>query len=328
MKKIAKGLGYTLLLLLVLVMGVLFTHYHGDLSVDTLKEKYTYPDSKFVEIEGMNVHYRVTGEGPTLLLIHGTGASLHTWEEWTEILSPDFQIISVDMPAFGLTGMHPKNDQSIAMYTDFLKQFLDKIEVPKCHIAGNSLGGRIAWGFTLAHPEMIDKLVLIDAAAYPVNKEEPLAFRLAKNPITSSLLTKITPKSLFKKSLLDVYGNDDLVSDDLINRYFELYLREGNRAAFVARVKHEYKDQTANIKNIQAPTLILWGKEDSWIPVQHAIRFNKEIVNSKLIIYDNAGHVPMEEIPQETALDTKAFLLQNNIEKERLTIIDELAPNE
>jgi len=328
MKKLFKFSGYTLLLLLLVIIGVLAANYYSDLSVEELKKKYTYTDSKFMDLEDMNVHYRITGDGPALLLIHGTGASVHTWEEWTKVLSKDFKVISVDMPAFGLTGKHPKNEQSIDMYSNFVKSFLDKLGISNCHIAGNSLGGRIAWGFTVDYPEMVDKLILIDASGYPMNKEKPLAFRLAESPIASKLLTKITPKSLFRTSLTDVYQNDSLVTEELINRYFELYLREGNREAFVARAQHKYVDKTADIKKIQAETLIMWGKYDSWIPVENAIKFNKDIVGSELIIYDNAGHVPMEEIPLKTVNDAKAFLLKTAIKREQLTSSEELIINE
>ena len=145
----------------------------------------------------MPVHFRINGEGEPLVLIHGTGASLHTWESWTTILEKDFQIISLDIPAFGLTGPNLTGDYSLENYAHFLDSFLKKMRIEKFSIAGNSLGGAIAWKYATIFPEKIKNLILIDAAGYPRTKSLPLAFRLAKNKTASKFLKTVTPKSLF-----------------------------------------------------------------------------------------------------------------------------------
>ncbi len=292
---------------------VLFSawNFQSNIDVEDLKKEWTYSDSKFMEVVGMNVHYRITGEGKPLVLLHGTGASLHTWEDWTKELSTEYQIISIDLPGFGLTGKHYNNDYSIEAYITFLNSFLNKIGIDSFALAGNSLGGRIAWAYALEYPEQVKQLILIDPAGYPhVEEDPPLAFQLAKNPITSRLLLKVTPKFLFVKSIKDVYGNDDLITDELIDRYFKLYLRRGNRQAFIDRINQEYSNRTDELENIQMPTLIMWGKEDYWIPVSDAHRFKEKIPNAELIIYPKVGHVPMEEIPTKTAEDARIFLNQ------------------
>ena len=307
-KKILFGI-LSFLVLAIVIFSAL--NFYSNIDVEDLKKEFTYADSKFVQVVGMNVHYRMTGQGKPLVLLHGTGASLHTWEAWTEQLSGDYQIISVDLPAFGLTGKHYNNDYSIQAYTTFLNSFLNKIGVSSFALAGNSLGGRIAWAYALEHPEKVKQLILIDPAGFPhLEQDPPLAFQLAKNPITSQFLLKVTPKSLFVKSLKDVYGDDDLVTEELINRYFKLYLRRGNRQAFIDRVNQEYSGRTDELENIKMPTLIMWGEADYWIPVSDAQLFKNKIPNSELIIYPKVGHVPMEEIPEKTAEDAHAFLEQ------------------
>ncbi len=297
--------------MLIVLMYAAF-NYHGNVPIEQLKADHTYEDSKFVDIIGMDVHYRVTGEGSPVLLLHGTGASLHTWEKWTEELAKDFQVISVDLPGFGLTGKHFGNDYSISSYTHFLHTFTQKIGLDSFHLAGNSLGGHIAWEFALDYPQQVKKLVLLDATGYPhPNDTPPLAFRIAQNPILNKLLLRITPRSLFVKSLKEVYVDDSQVTDELINRYFSLFLRRGNRQSFVDRANQEFIDRTADLGKIQSPTLILCETEYLENRSQNAGRFQKDIPNSKLIVYKNVGHVPMEEVAEQSVRDAKRFLMED-----------------
>lgn len=283
-------------------------NYHAERPVEALRAAYTYPESGFADVMGMPVHYRSVGEGPVLLLLHGTGATLHTWEGWTAELRDSFRVISVTLPAFGLTGPHPDEDYSIPGYVDFVEAFAKETGLGQFHLAGNSLGGLIAWEYALAHPERVQKLVLLDASGWPRDKEMPLAMRLARKPVFKQLLQRITPKALFRKSLREVYANPDRISDTLVDRYFDLFLREGNRRAYVQRMNQAYQPDPNRLSGLDIPTLILWGEQDTWIPVADAYRFDEVLPNSQLLIYPDAGHVPMEEWPARTAEDVRAFL--------------------
>lgn len=310
MKKIIRISFYSITILLLIIGIFLFLNYAPDKSFEAIKEKWAYDNSQFMEIDGIPVHYRISGEGKPVVLIHGTGASLHTWEKWTEVLEQEFKVISLDIPGFGITGPNKAGNYTLEYYAAFLDNFLQKINVDTFAIAGNSLGGAISWTYTTLHPEKVEKLILLDATGYPSNKEPPLAFKLAKNPITSSLLLNITPKSLFETSIKDVYYNQKLVTPKLINQYYELYLRKGNRQAFIDRVNTEVYKDPSQIKTIKCPTLIQWGKHDRWVLVENAYKFEQDIPDSKLIIYEHAGHVPMEEIPEVTVKDALEFLLE------------------
>jgi pimeloyl-ACP methyl ester carboxylesterase len=184
-----------------------------------------------------------------------------------------------------------------------------KLKVDSFHIAGNSLGGLVAWHYTTQFPQKILTLNLIDAAGLPQpGKKPPFIFQLAKFPVLSTLLQKVTPKSIIKNSMLDVYKNDQLVTEKLIDRYFELSLREGNRTAFVKRMSQlNEKLDISDLKKITAPVLIQWGKDDRWIPLAKGYEFKKLIPGAELKIYDS-GHVPMEENPMETVEDYMKFL--------------------
>lgn len=302
-------LKYSLFAITAIFFIVIAIYWKNDIDLNELKDKYAYPSSSFISIDGINVHYRDVGKGEAILLIHGTGASLHTWEKWIDILSPSYRVISFDLPGFGLTGPDPNHNYQISRYSAILDSLMVKLKVDSFHIAGNSLGGLVAWRYTTQFPQKILTLNLIDAAGLPQpGKKPPFVFQLAKLPVLSTLLQKVTPKSIIENSMLDVYKNDQLVNEKLIDRYFELSLREGNRTAFVKRMSQlNEKLDISDLKKITAPVLIQWGKDDRWIPLAKGYEFKKLIPQAKLKIY-NSGHVPMEENPMETVEDYVIFL--------------------
>ena len=302
-------LKYSLSAITAFLIIVIAIYWKNDIDLNELKDKYAYPSSSFISIDGINVHYRDVGKGEAILLIHGTGASLHTWEKWIDILSPGYRVISFDLPGFGLTGPDPNHNYQISRYTAILDSLMVKLKVDSFHIAGNSLGGLVAWRYTSQFPQKILTLNLIDAAGLPQpGKKPPFIFQLAKLPVLSTLLQKVTPKSIIENSMLDVYKNDQLVTEKLIDRYFELSLREGNRTAFVKRMSQLNEKLDINdLKKITAPVLIQWGKDDRWIPLAKGHEFKKIIPKAELKIY-NSGHVPMEENPMETVEDYMIFL--------------------
>lgn len=317
MKYLIKGLKIVLTFALLFVIAIMILFGHPDIPLNELKVKYTNTESSFISVDGMDVHFRDEGnqtDSIPIVLIHGTASSLHTFDAWTNSLKNSNRVIRIDLPAFGLTGPFPDRNYSIANYTSFIKDFLTALKIKQCVLVGNSLGGQIAWNFTLEQPDMVEKLILIDASGYPLNsKSVPIAFKLAQTSVLKNLLTFITPRFLVRPSVENVYFDTSKVTDSLVERYFELTLREGNRQALVDRFKTS-KDISAykNIKNIKQPTLILWGADDLLIPVENAYRFHKDLPNDTLAILNDSGHTPMEESPIESLELVTNFL--NNVQ--------------
>lgn len=317
MKYLIKGLKIVLTFALLFVIAIMILFGHPDIPLNELKVKYTNTESSFISVDGMDVHFRDEGnqtDSIPIVLIHGTASSLHTFDAWTNSLKNSNRVIRIDLPAFGLTGPFPDRNYSIANYTSFIKDFLTALKIKQCVLVGNSLGGQIAWNFTLEQPDMLEKLILIDASGYPLNsKSVPIAFKLAQTSVLKNLLTFITPRFLVRPSVENVYFDTSKVTDSLVERYFELTLREGNRQALVDRFKTS-KDISAykNIKNIKQPTLILWGADDLLIPVENAYRFHKDLPNDTLVILNDSGHTPMEESPIESLELVTNFL--NNVQ--------------
>ena len=306
-----KKLGFVLITLLILLIAAFLIFREGDIRLEALMSDYAYDHSQFTDVEGTSIHYCVEGSGDqTLLLIHGTGASLHTWDGWTETLRDSMKIVRLDLPAFGLTGPSTDRDYTITGYVEILESFITTLDLDSFSIAGNSLGGNIAWNYALTYPDKVEKLILVDAAGYP-SEESASVFKLAKSPITGPLFKHITPKSFIKKNLLEVYGDPDRLTDEVVSRYHDMALREGNRQAFIDRVKTVYADRSHSIKNISCPTLIMWGEKDAWIDLKNAYRFAEDIKNSSVVTYPELGHVPMEEAPAETVVDALSFLMNH-----------------
>ncbi len=313
MKTILKFLKYTLLLILLLVVGFIVLNWKDDVSVEELKKKYVNSESEFVEIDGMQVHFRDQGlvtDSLPIVLIHGTGASLHTWEGWVSELKNEHRIITMDLPAYGLTGPNPSGDYSQDFYSDFMEKFLSKLNIKRCVLGGNSLGGGITWVYALAHPERVSKMILVDAGGYPmISKSVPIAFQAARIPVIKNLFKYILPHSIIKKSLENVYIHDDRITPELIERYYDMASREGNRKAFVDRMNTSIKsDKYLKINTLKMPTLIIWGKEDGLIPLDVAEKFHADLPNDTIVIFKDLGHTPMEEDPQETVKLVKVFL--------------------
>lgn len=290
------------------VGGVLFVNWHSDIPVHELALRYGYPDSRFVEVNGQTVHYRISGKGEPLVLLHDANSSLHTWAGWTDALSKRYQVISLDLPGFGLTGPHPKGSYSAFMYASFFDQFIRELQLQRFHLAGNGLGAQIAWFYATEHPERLRKLILIDAPGFE-DKTTPAIQWLARMPVLNRVLWKETPRSIIRIMLEDVFADDQKVTDSLVQRHFDLLLRPGNRKAFTDRAQvSENRPPVDLIENITTPTLILWGAEDTRISPEYAYEFHRKIRRALLKIYQNTGHWPQEENPVQSAKDVQAFL--------------------
>ncbi len=299
-----------LTIFILAIVGFLYLSYQNDIPVEDLVAEYGQAPSQYMEIDGMPVHYRVEGEGMPLVLIHGTAASLHTWDAWTEQLSSDFKVVRFDLPAFGLTGPSPEGNYSLDFYAEFVDKVLVNLNIDSCYIAGNSLGGAVSWYYTTQYPNKVKKLVLVDASGHPRVNGQPTIFKLAQQPAFAAIFKSFTPKFIIENNLKAVYHDQSKISDELVDRYFRMALREGNRQAFIDRANTKFTTRSELIETLDVPTLILWGEHDAWVPLSDAYLFNKEIKGSELIVYEDAGHVPMEEIPFKTAQDTKTFLLR------------------
>jgi len=313
MKRTARILAGTVLALAVLLGGLIAYHWAPDRPVSALVARWAPPPSQFVAIDGLQVHLRDEGprDDPTpIVLLHGTSASLHTWDGWVAALLPRHRVVRLDLPGFGLTGPAPDDDYSMVRYVEFIASALDTLGIEQCVIAGNSFGGWISWETALAHPDRIKGLVLVDAAGYPLQSESvPIGFRLANVPVLNRVMESVLPRGIVESSLRNTYGDPSRVTPELVDRYYELTLREGNRRALAQRfAAGRGTTEPGRIRSLRLPTLILWGDRDRLIPPSYAERFHRDIAGSELVMFPGLGHVPQEEDPAATVAAVLAFL--------------------
>jgi pimeloyl-ACP methyl ester carboxylesterase len=288
-----------------------------DRGVQTLVARWAPPPSDFIEVRGQLVHLR--DEGPRddplpLVLIHGTSASLHTWEGWVAALKRERRVISFDLPGFGLTGPFtgPRSAQDYRGDTlaRFTLELLDHLKLPRVVLAGNSLGGEVAWRVASLAPQRVAQLVLVDATGYDVTPQRiPPGFLLSRVPVLSHLGDHLLMKGWVEASVRSVYGDPDRVTPALVDRYFELTLREGNRPALRQRLKQlEIGQDVARIAALRLPVLLLWGERDALVPPAAGRRFLADIPGSRLVVLPGLGHVPQEEDPRASVQPVRAFL--------------------
>jgi pimeloyl-ACP methyl ester carboxylesterase len=298
-------------------------------STDTLERRYTNEQSAFAQVEDMRVHYRVEGdpEGQTLLLLHGTYSSLHTWEGWVEQLRDRFHIVRLDMPGFGLTGPREHGDHTVRCLVDAVVGVSDHLGLDDVVVVGNSLGGGVGWRLAARRPDLVSGAILIDAGG------GTLLCRIIDS-LTSPLVAQYAlSRAAVRLVINDAYASANSPSHSVVRRYHDLLLRSGNRPAVreIARTYREnHRDHCGSrsllpslpsmhepysgicdpycISDIDAPVLFQWGAEDSWLPVRFGRELDERVDESDFIVYEDAGHVPMEERPVETAADARDFL--------------------
>lgn len=303
-------------------LGVLLLFFRTpEVPAATLAAKYGQPPSQFLNLPGGTVaHYRDypamnhDKREPILVLLHGSNASLHTWEPWAQRLKTTMRVVTVDLPGHGLTGATVEGDYSTDGMVAFVDSFTRTLGIDRPFVlAGNSMGGNVAWRFALAHPDRVSKLILVDAAGVTmpgVNMTPPIGFRLARSPIFAPLLRHFAPRAIFEKTLQAAFYDKSLAPPEMVDRYWELNRRPGTPDATFARFRMPPFDPAmmARLSEIKVPTLVLWGREDALIPVRLSAVYAEKMPQATVIIYDHCGHIPMEEVADRSAADVRAFV--------------------
>jgi pimeloyl-ACP methyl ester carboxylesterase len=313
MRLIRNGLVAAALLLLAAAVAYLWANRVPDRPVEALMPRWAQPPSQFIDVGGLSVHVR--DEGPRddpspIVLLHGTSASLHTWDGWAAALARSRRVVRFDLPGFGLTGPAADGDYRIEAYARLTVAVMDRLGIGRAVVAGNSLGGYVAWATALLHPQRVQALVLVDAAGYLFESESvPIGFRIARTPVLNRLMQDVLPRGMVESSLRNVYGDPSRVTPELVDRYFDLVTRAGNRQALVQRFEQTKPGAlAARIPELKLPTLVLWGGRDRLIPPGQGQRFHQEIQGSELVVFDDLGHVPQEEDPGRTVAAVAEFL--------------------
>lgn len=297
-----------LLLLLVLLGAWLWT---PDLDRAALEARHARGPADFVEVAGLRLHVRDDGpkDAPAVLMLHGFGASLHTWEDWAQALAPRHRVIRFDLPAAGLTGADPGGDYSDERSIQLMAALMDRLGVAQASVVGHSMGGRIAWRFAAAQPQRVDRLVLVapDGFASP-------GFEYGKAPEVGAaveLMRHVLPRMLVTMSLQPAYADPAQMTDERATRYHELLRAPGVRAGLIERMRQlVLRDPVPLLQTIAAPTLLLWGERDGMVPAANAQDYLRVMPRARLVLLPAVGHIPQEEGGAPALAAVQAFLAE------------------
>ncbi len=284
-----------------------------DLPRAELEQRYLAAPTDMVEVGVWRLHVRDSGPPPDareaapVLMLHGFGSSLHTWDIWAQTLSAQHRVIRVDLPGSGLSLLDPAGDYRDARALELLLALMDQLGVDRTSIVGHSMGGRIAWTFAARHPERVHKLVLVapDGFASP-------RFDYGKTvdvPGALAVMRYVLPRPLLKMNLKAAYARPETLDERLVSRYHDLIRAPGAREAMLERLR-----QTVLVRpepllgQIRAPTLLLWGELDRMIPITNAQDYLQALPGSRVVSLPDTGHVPQEETPLGSLRPVQEFL--------------------
>jgi len=291
------------------VIGGALWFWTPDKSRAELESRYLASPGDMRDVAGVRLHVRDTGprDAPAVVLIHGFGSSLHTWETWARGLSAGFRVIRFDLPGSGLSGTDPSGDYTDRRSVQVLVALMDDLGVRRASLIGNSIGGRIAWKFAVQQPDRIDRLVLVSpdgfassGFSYGVKPEIPMLVRMMRY---------VLPKTLVRLNLAPAYGDPARLTDEHVNRYYDLMLAPGIRDALIARMEQTVlEDPEPLLRRIGAPTLLVWGEKDGMIPFSNSADYMRLVPDITLAALPGLGHVPQEEDPVRSLEPVVAFL--------------------
>lgn len=319
MKTLIRFIQTVLALTAILLVSISIVFWEADISREQAIAKFAQGASTFFkDSSGSLVHYQDIGEkgAPALLFIHGTSASLHTWEPLIahEKLN-DYRLISLDLPGHGLTGANESNVYTRDVFSQAIIDTLDYLDIEKATLIGNSLGGRIAWQTAVSFPERVERLVLL--APSGAKKKGPsssnIGFKILATNWGKLLMQRLTPRFLIERSLKQTVVDDSIVSPEMVDRYWELLKMQGNRKAMASLASGR---STAGVgfnefASINVPILTIWGAEDSVLPVYMLDQFVQKQPEMEVLKLENIGHLPQEESVDAVANRIFSFLSGN-----------------
>jgi pimeloyl-ACP methyl ester carboxylesterase len=310
-------------LVALIAVGGYFALKRADIPYETLAAQYESGDSRYAELPGgIRMHYREQGkaDGPTLLLLHGFSASLHTWEPWVARLGGEYHIVSLDLPGHGLTRAPAGYQASIEAFAEAVHAFTAERGLTRFALAGNSMGGNVAWEYALAHPEQVAALILVDASGWEETRAglntDPPVFKLLRNPVLGPILRDLDSTRLTRQGLEASFADPARVDDAMVARYVELSRAPGHRDILL-QITLGFRERNyatpERLAALKLPVLILHGDQDRLAPPAHAQLFKNAIPHAQLVMFEGIGHIPHEETPDASAAAVRQFLSRVSI---------------
>ncbi|OLB17396.1 MAG: hypothetical protein AUH12_04665 [Gemmatimonadetes bacterium 13_2_20CM_69_8] len=241
--------------------------------------------ARLLRIEGTRIRYIDAGQGLAVVFIHGLGASMYTWRNnLAPVLAAGFRVVAFDNRGFGSARL------AVAL--------LDSLHLPDAVVVGHSMGGEIAAEVAIAAPKRVRALVLLGAAGF--GTREPALFRVARWPIVGPVMLAFRNRSLVERLLKSTYADPRKVREADVDQYYAP-VAEPDYGRALRGVLREFRFDGLRGRTgaIQAPTLVLWGEEDRWVPPAVGRALAAELARSAFLTVAHAGHSVQEEVPDE-----------------------------
>ena len=322
MKK--KSIRYALALIIILIVAFAIFWFARPEDVNFDEARSSLPNaaySRFADVDGVRIHFQEKGVGPPLILIHGYTASTYAWKDVFEPLSQRFHVITIDLKGFGFSGK-PDGDYSRRAQADLVVRFLDHLNIDRAILCGNSMGGEVSMNAAVKHPERVSALILVDSAGVTVSGGGSVTPGVARWPVIGPAIAALalTSDSLIRDGLRQCFYDDSIVTDEQVAAYYQpLKTRDGQRAAYLARVQAGINPIEPEINTIRQPTLIIWGAEDELIPLEAGRKLNSLIAGSRLAVFEKCGHVPQAEMPSRFVGEVENFVSSLTLPTEQIS---------
>jgi pimeloyl-ACP methyl ester carboxylesterase len=282
---------------------------YRDIPAGVLEARYATPASRFLNVDGVRIHYRDEGTGPPLVLIHANFGSLLSWDDWIPELADRHRVLRFDMTGHGLTGPDPTGDYRLERSVELTERFVDALGLGRFVIGGTSIGGTVAMHYAARHPERVERLILLSPGALEGRRVQQTGGRL---PRAADVLRYVTPRALAEFMLKSRFGDPSRVTDELVDRWYDMWLREGQRPAILARLRtYSSADLERVTRSVRMPTLILWGEKNPQAPVEQAEELRRMLVYApdvRVMTYPGVGHMAADEAGARIARDVRAWL--------------------
>ena len=284
--------------------------YRGDIDLSEIARAHGIAEGRFVDAAGTRIHYTDMGDGPAVLLVHGTGAEIGAWQKFSRALAAKgYRVLALDLPGSGLSGFAPDGDYSARAGVSVVRRFLGSLGISRASVVGHSTGGQVAWLAALTEDPPVDRLVLVATTGYP--HPSPVTWRLVQVPVLGEVMRGFTPRSVVRMNLEDAFHDDALATEALVDRYYHMIRREGARDALLSRMRAVSFEGHERVRCIARPTLVVWGEEDEWLPPAIGRWFADRIPGARLLLLPDVGHnVPEEADPRHLATGIAAWLEQ------------------
>jgi len=268
---------------------------------------------RFLDWNGHSIYHIEKGQGEPLILIHGFGSNHFTWSRVLAPLSQRYRVIAPDLLGFGFSDK-PDIEYNIDLFTRQIVFLMRELEIDSAYVGGNSMGGRITLHLAYLAPQRTQKILLLDAAAYDLREDEdhsrPFLLQLATVPCLGEGLSAFQSRGRMRGMMETAYADPDKVTEDVVDAYYRPVTMEGGSRAALSLLRGGFgiPPVAQEVPSIETPALVLWGAEDTWIPLSNGERMHRELPNSELVVFEGVGHVPQEEAPEQTAEAMLEFL--------------------